>query len=105
MRTVMNGVETTYGKVSIKVGRYSSGGAICVVLESEGEPYGVLSTNLRPYGHEIQNGEFHAKTWGENEELVQPMLAKGLFVDTGKRAQSGYVTAEVWKLVNAALVP
>jgi hypothetical protein len=100
-------VETPYGLADILVGRYPSGGAICVALRSAetGEALGTFSTNLRPYGHETGRCEFHAKVWEENAPLVEPMLKTGLFVDTGKRATSGFVEAQVWMFTNPAQVP
>lgn len=100
-------VQTRFGMADILVGRYPAGGAICVVLRSaeSGEQITTFSTNLRPSGHTTARDEFHAKVWDGNEELIAPLLASGLFVDTGKRAQAGFAEAQVWMFTNPAQVP
>lgn len=47
--------------------------------------------------------EFFAKTYDENEPLREPMLATGLFEDTGRRAVGGFVDLELWKLTAQGL--
>ena len=99
-------VQTPYGAANIKVGRYRAGNAIYVQLICEdGEAVTTFSTNLRPYGGQVEQDEFHVRGWAENEELVDPMMKTGLFVDTGKRAELGHVIAPVWKMVSMAHVP
>lgn len=46
----------------------------------------------------IADDEFFAKTYDENEPLREPMLATGLFEDTGQRAVGGFVELELWRL-------
>lgn len=99
-------IKTPYGEASINVGRYPAGGAIYVQLICEdGEPLGTFSTNLVPYGGKVEKDEFFVKAWAENQQLVEPMLGSGLFVDTGKVMDYEFVQAPVWKLVNHAHVP
>jgi hypothetical protein len=64
-----------------------------------------FSTNLVPYGASVAEDEFCVKTWSENEVLVAPMLATGLFEDTCRRVPSGYVVAPVWRIKDPANVP
>lgn len=104
---VIGRVTTPFGKADIHVGRYPAGGAIAVQLvgAATGEPLGVFSTNLVPYGARVANTEFCAKVWSENEPLVEPMLSSGLFEDTGRTEASGYVMAPVWRIRNPEHVP
>lgn len=70
------------------------------LLDKDGASFAVLSVNLPDLP--VPSGDhFWAKTWSENESLREPALVSGLFVDTGKRAQSGWVTAELWKITGA----
>ena len=101
-------IDTPYGSATILVGRYPAGGAIAIQLVDDDEPMepiATFSTNLVPYGATVANDEFCVKTWSENEVLVAPMLATGLFEDTGRRVPSGYVVAPVWRIKDPANVP
>ena len=101
-------ISTPYGDAAILVGRYPSGGAIAIQLvddEDPSEPMATFSTNLVPYGASVAEDEFCVKTWSENEVLVAPMLATGLFEDTGRRVPSGHVVAPVWRIKDPANVP
>ena len=103
---MIGNVQTPYGAASIQVGRYPAGNAVYVQLFCEdGEPLGTFSTNLVPYGGKVEADEFHVRNWAENEGLVEPMMKTGLFVDTGKRMETGHVVAPIWKLVSSAHVP
>ena len=104
---VIGRVMTPFGEAFVRVGRYPAGGAIAVQLVGVGttEPLGVFSTNLVPYGARVGDTEFCAKVWSENEPLVEPMLASGLFEDTGRVEPSGYVLAPVWRIKNPEHVP
>lgn len=41
---------------------------------------------------------FFAKTYSENEVLRSPLLASGLFEDTGLRLKSGHAELELWRI-------
>lgn len=91
------GKMTAYGQVlNIKQASYDVGIAIQLTAQ-DGSPFGTLSVNIE--GAELEEGEFLAKTWFENEPLRAPALESGIFADTGKRVTNGFVTAEVWRLV------
>jgi hypothetical protein len=105
-------VTTIHGNAAILVGRYPSGkpavGAIAVQLvndEDPSEPLATFSTYLAPCGAALAEDEFCVKTWNENEVLVAPMLATGLFENTGRRVRCGYVVAPVWRIKDPAHVP
>ena len=104
---VIGRVMTPYGDALVHVGRYPAGGAIAVQLvgADTGEPLGIISTNLVPYGARIADPEFCAKVWSENEPLVAPMLSSGLFEDTGRIEPSGFVLAPVWRIRAREHVP
>jgi hypothetical protein len=101
--------EVTVGdeRLSVLVSRYADGGQIFVGLQVKetGEPYTVLSTNLRAYGADVAKDEIAVKTWFENEHLVEAMLQSGLFEDTGRRVQAGFAEAQVWRFKSPAHVP
>lgn len=103
-------VKIPYGNVSINVGRYPKGGAIfvqliCLGSESVGEPYTTFSTNLKSYGCHLAPDEFNVKNWSENNGLDEPLLATGLFEDTGRTYPSGYVQSPVWRIKDPTNVP
>lgn len=104
---IIGRVMTPFGEALIHVGRYPAGGAIAVQLvgAGTGEPLGIFSTNLVPYGARVGDTEFCAKVWSENEPLVAPMLSSGLFEDTGRTEPSGYVLAPVWRIRSPEHVP
>ena len=66
-----------------------------VLLDDEGDQWTTLVANLPVL--DLERGEFPVKTWSENEVLREPLLASGIFVDTGKRIPTGFVTAELWR--------
>lgn len=70
--------------------------AILLVDDATEEPHSKLTVNL-PEAPKLAPGEFHVKTWGENEEVARAALASGLFVDTGRRVPTGFVEAHVWR--------
>jgi hypothetical protein len=82
-------------EISIIQEEYKAGGIALQLMDEEG-PYATF-TYCVP-GVVLGDGEFLAKTVSENESLRQPMLDTGLFVDTGRRVESGFVEIEVWKL-------
>lgn len=74
-------------------------GRIAIQLNSVGgTPFATLSVNL-PSEPNPPEGCFWAKTWSENAPLRSPALRSGLFEDTGRRVQTGFVLAELWRLV------
>src|SRR4051794_28860925 len=100
-------VTTPFGVALVCVSRYPTGGAIAVQLVGvgRGEPLGVFSTNLVPYGARVGDAEFCAKVWWENGPLAEPMLASGLFEDTGRVEPAGHVLAPVWRIKSPEHVP
>lgn len=77
--------------------QYSNGRMVVGLFDGD-EYYATLSVNL-PDAPELPTGQFYAKLWSENAPLREPALASKLFEDTGKRLRTGFVRAEVWRLV------
>lgn len=96
-------IRTPYGQVRIVSDRYQKGGrlALCLVDFATGEPVATLTVNLVDASIRLASDEVFVKTWSENEPLVAPLLASGLFEDTGLREPVGYVHASVWRLRGA----
>lgn len=78
-----------------------SNGRLALLLDREGMPYSRLAVNIPDA--DIPDDVFFARTYEENAQLRAPLLATGLFEDTGMRAQSGFVELEVWRLLPRVL--
>lgn len=83
-------------------GAYPYGGATSIRLIGNDEdgcpsPWGCLTVNIP--GTDLASNEVLVKTWSENEQFRGPALASGLFADTGRRIRTGFVAAEVWRLL------
>lgn len=63
------------------------------------ESYATLSVNVPEFAHILNDGEFFAKVYSENEPLEE-LTNLDLFTDTGKWIPVGPYgcTADVWKL-------
>ena len=97
--------ETPFGEAVVMLATYlrADGPMAVLLVDSEtGERIGTLSVNL-PESGELAEGEFCAKTWSENEPLAETAIGSGLFEDTGRRVQTGFVEAQVWRLVGEVL--
>lgn len=65
----------------------------------------MLSCNLAPSGVTLADNEFCVKSWSENEPLIEPLLATGLFKDTGRRTPTGYAVSPTSRIRKRAFVP
>lgn len=96
-------MQTPYGLADVIRATYlSADGPPAVVLfhAETGASLGTLSVNL--VDEELGDGEFFVKTWSENEALIEPALASGLFEDTGRRIMTGHADsceAQVWRFM------
>ena len=79
---------------SIQTNRYANGN-LAVQLMQEGEPYATLSTNVE--GVTMDSDCFIAKNYSENEGLLDQFVESGLFEDTGRRVDSGFVCIPIYK--------
>ena len=65
----------------------------------------MFSVNIPPRTKELADNEFFVKAWDENGPLVEPMLATGLFEETGRLVPTGYVFAPVWRIKQTVQLP
>jgi hypothetical protein len=63
-------------------------GKLAVQLYDEEGPCAKLSVNIE--GLELPDDEFVAKTYSENEGLVEQFIEKGIFIDTGRVVTVGH---------------
>jgi len=68
---------------------------IALQIYDEEGPYCTLTTNI--VGETLQPGEFFIKNWSENEEIAAAALNSGIFEDTGRRVNSGFIEVPVWR--------
>jgi hypothetical protein len=96
-----------YGHALVRVGRYPQGGqlAINLVDATTSEPIATLSTNLAPYNRSTDPGAAGIKVWSENAPIIKPLLASGLFQDTGERVTADHTEIPIWRLANPKHVP
>lgn len=69
---------------------YTEGG-LALRLVKDHEPYATITTCLPDV--ELGEGEFHVKTWSENEGLVEALLESGVLQTTGECSRAGYAQA------------
>ena len=75
-------------------------GARAIQIVSEGdEPFATLTVNIPHASCMIEKDEVLVKTWSENEEIANELRDCGIFQDTGKRVSTGFVQAEIWKVL------
>jgi hypothetical protein len=85
--------------VAFNASRYAYVGsplALALLTVEGNEHYTVLTVNIRP--NDCKSDEIIVKMYSENEHLRAPLLTLGLFEDTGKRIESGFVQCEIWRL-------
>jgi len=58
--------------------------------------YAILTCNIPEY--QLGDDEFLIKTWNENKKLAKAVIQTGVFIDTNKRVNTGFVEAQIWKL-------
>lgn len=85
-------------EVVFNIGKYfNRRTAIQLIIADTGEPFCVLSVNIPEC--ELELDEVLIKTWSENEGAARVARNSGLFQDTGKRFQTGFTVAEIWKVL------
>jgi hypothetical protein len=96
-----------YGRALVRVGRYAQGGQLAITLvdADTSKPIANLSTNLVVYNHSTAPDVAGIKVWSENAPIIEPLLASGLFKDTGERIMAEYVEIPIWRLSNPEHVP
>jgi hypothetical protein len=115
--TLREKVDTSSGPVNVVLGGYQHGGLLSVRLEAAqddpdngtmaGEPITTLSYNpVDPAVIRLlQPGQFFCKTWYENEPLLEPLLASGLFAEVSRTPNRGGHVYDVviWTLQSSAM--
>lgn len=85
--------------VKFIINNYQKGNSLALQLITDDEmqePYATLTVNFP--GAALNDDEIIVKTWSENEAVAAAALGTGLFEDTGKRIEAGFVVAEVWRI-------
>lgn len=70
---------------------------LALELIEDGEPWGVLTTNL--VEALLADDEICIPTWNLPEDVLAKFLASGKFEDTGRREPAGFVEAPVWRVM------
>lgn len=86
-----------YPNSRIVEGNYQNGQTAIVLWTEDGEPLATLSVCM--VDETCEEDEFFVKTWAENERIANELRSHPLFEDTGRRVRTGFVTAEVWKMM------
>ena len=73
-------------------GRYPNGNLAIQLNLDDGEPYATLSVNVE--GIKLADNEFVAKTYSENEGLVEQFVEKGHFIPVSRDAQVGFAGSQ-----------
>jgi hypothetical protein len=92
---ILGSIECDGRRMTIMRSEFPNG-RMAVYLAVGGRIYTRLAVNVPSV--DIPDDMFFAKTSDENADLREPLLATGLFEDTGARAQVGFIEFEVWKL-------
>ena len=87
--------------VILRCGEYNNKRLAIRLFSFDGLPFGTITINVPEY--DLGSREILIKDWAENSELIEPLLATGLFEVTDKTVKTGYVEAKVWKLVEGVI--
>ena len=86
--------------VKFSIENYCNNGRMCLDLVTDDEiqePFATLTVNI--VEARLEENEIIVKTWSENESIAKAALETGLFENTGKLIPTGYVNAQVWKVL------
>lgn len=76
---------------SLEYLRYQNGNLAVQLNLDNGEPYATLSVNTELA---LADNEFVAKTYSENEGLVEQFIEKGHFIPVSRDAQVGFAGSQ-----------
>jgi len=95
-----------YGECDVCIGKYSfDPDGIAVMLMQNGSQIAVLSICVIDISDvKLEKGEFVAKIYSKNEQIAKDASDSGLFIDTGKRVQTGLVESPIWKFANVEVL-
>lgn len=97
--TTLENFEATYveqGTYQLLRGEYVYGGTAIMARTEDGEPAFVLSVYLD--GRPLGQGLFWAKTWGENDGILEELVRRGIVREVGTTAETGFVEATMCEL-------
>lgn len=84
-----------------ELAQYREGNRAClsgISLTKDRVPFFTLTVNIPEIP--LEEDEIIVKTWSENEEIANELLRwQDYFEDTGKRVPTGYVQAQIWKVL------
>lgn len=90
---------SSFGVARVKTTQYTNGN-LAILLEDEfGSPITKLSVNLPDSAYLLNDNQFFAKTYSENEELAKDALASGFFKQTNTIVKNGWVSCPIWEIV------
>ncbi len=90
---------SSFGVARVKTTQYTNGN-LAILLEDEfGSPITKLSVNLPDSAYLLNDNQFFAKTYSENEELAKDALASGFFKQTNTVVKNGWVSCPIWEIV------
>lgn len=95
----MEFATTYYGIAKINKTTYTDGNLAILLTDDMGGPLAKLSVNLPEHNHMLDENQFFAKTYAENEEIAKDALKSGLFRQLDKAIMTGWVTFPVWEVV------
>lgn len=97
--TALENFEATHveqGTYQLMRGEYVYGGTAIMARTENGEPAFVLSVYLE--GRPLGLGLFWAKTWGENDGILEEMVRRGIVREVGIVSSTGFVEAMMCEL-------
>ena len=86
---------TTYN-VWLEKHKYASGRTALLLMDEEGQ---VACATVNLPEHDLQPDEVFIKTWGENEAMLAFLTRNNIVSNTGREVPTGYVKAQVCKLL------
>ncbi len=95
----MEFATTYYGIAKVTKTTYTDGNLAILLTDDMGGPLAKLSVNLPEHTSLLEENQFFAKTYAENEEIAKDALKSGFFRQLDKAIMSGWVTFPVWELV------
>lgn len=90
---------SSFGTAHIKTASYPDGNFAVFLVDDSGAPLTKLSVNIPESAHLLDENQFFAKTYSENEEIAQEALQSGFFVQTNTVVKNGWVTCPIWKIL------
>jgi hypothetical protein len=90
---------TSYGVAKVNKTTYTDGNLAILLTDDMGGPLAKLSVNLPEHSEFLEENQFFAKTYAENEEIAKDALKSGFFRELDKAIMSGWVTFPVWEVI------